>query len=57
MIKFIKILLYNEPFLIQTYNKIIIPIYNIDYNKESNYTYTQILNYISNNDFIAVYVE
>ena len=48
---------YNEVHLIQPYNKIIIPIFNIDNNNESNYTCIQIFNlfnnYITNNDFIG----
>ena len=47
----------NESHLIQPYSEIIIPIYIIDNNKESNYSCTQIFNlfnnYITNNDFIG----
>ena len=49
--------MYNEASLIQPYNKIIKPIYNIDNYKESNYSCLKIFNlfnnYISNYDFIG----
>ena len=47
----------NDTHLIQPYNKIITPLYNIDNNKEANYSCLQIFNlfnnYITNNDFIG----